>query len=214
MTQGRNSESSRTRNPPIEAQRRRKVLAPLTDRVASPLDLEAHLPYRIAVVSNLLLLDRDPLIRNLTKLGLRELRVLLNVGSYMPVRAADIAYQTRLGSFTVSRAVKTLLTRGLVRSDRNPLDARDMLLALTRKGSALYAAMSGLLERRAALVAAVLSAQEQALLLDMLGRLEDSAEKVLTEEALSCMERGGTLSVEQKELLRWFKRGSTQAAPR
>lgn len=189
-------------------QARRKVLTPLTERIKAPLDLEAHLPYRIAVVSNLLLLDRDPLIQSLTSLGLRELRVLLNVGSYMPVRAADIAYQTRLGSFTVSRAVKTLLVEDMIRSERNPQDARDMLLSLSPKGRSLYTSISKLLERRAALVAAVLSAQEQAKLLDMLGRLEDSAETVLAEEALLQERQGAKMSLEQKELLRWSRRST------
>lgn len=201
---------SRTNNSAITGETRRKALSPLTERLESPLDLEAHLPYRIAVLSNLLLVDRDPLVHNLTSLGLRELRVLLNVGSYMPVRAADIAYQTRLGSFTVSRAVKTLQTNRWIQTVRNPLDARVALLELTAKGRTLYEALVKLLDRRAKLVSAVLSAPEHALLLDMLGRLEDRAESVLAEEALGCRKRGGSLTIEQKELLRWFKRGAAR----
>lgn len=186
---------------------RRKELTALTDRLDAPLDLESHLPYRIAVLSNLLLVDRDPLVRSITNLGLRELRVLLNVGSYMPVRATDISYQTRMGSFTVSRAINALLSEEWIRTERNPLDARAAMLELTPKGKKLYVQITKLLDRRERLICSVLSAQEQASLLDMLGRLEDSAEKVLAEEALSRSNQGDTLTMEQKELLRWFKRG-------
>jgi DNA-binding MarR family transcriptional regulator len=203
MNRTRKAPSGRT----AAQNQRRKELTALTDRLDAPLDLESHLPYRVAVLSNLLLVDRDPLVRSITDLGLRELRVLLNVGSYMPVRATDIAYQTRMGSFTVSRAINTLLSEGWIRNEPNPLDARAVMLELTPKGKKLYAQITKLLDRRERLVCSVLSAQEQTLLLDLLGRLEDSAEKVLAEEALSRSNRGDPLTMEQKELLRWFKRG-------
>lgn len=50
-------------------------VTPLTEALESPLDLEAHFPCRVAILSNLLLVDRDPLVRNFTSPGLRELRV-------------------------------------------------------------------------------------------------------------------------------------------
>ena len=74
-----------------------------------PYELDNHLPYRIAVISNILQLGRDIEIRKITDLGSRELRVLLNIGTYSPISAAQIAFQTKLDSYTVSRGVKTLL---------------------------------------------------------------------------------------------------------
>ncbi|MCW8999044.1 MAG: hypothetical protein OQK04_10040, partial [Kangiellaceae bacterium] len=87
------------------ANRKRKASFELSENIHSPLDLYNHLPFQIAVVSNLLQLNRDLGIRNIIELEPRELRVILNIGSYMPIKAADIAYQSRMDSYTVSRAV-------------------------------------------------------------------------------------------------------------
>ena len=73
-----------------------------------------HLPFRIAVVSNLLALNRDWDVRDMCDLEPREMRVLLNIGSYMPIKAADIAYQSRIDSYNVSRAVKALDKKQLI----------------------------------------------------------------------------------------------------
>lgn len=182
-------------------------MSPLSERLTSPLDLEAHLPYRIATLSNLLVADRDPLVRTMTRLGLRELRVLLNVGSYMPVRAADIAYQTRLGAYTVSRAAKALAKQGLIRGAPDPEDSRNQLLELTSRGEALYRRLAVLLQTRAERIAEALTKAERDALFDMLSRLEDRAEEVLAEEARACASDGRSLTLDQKELLRWHRRG-------
>ncbi len=191
---------------------RRKVKSPLSERLTSPLDLEAHLPYRIATLSNLLVADRDPLVRTMTKLGLRELRVLLNVGSYMPVRAADIAYQTRLGAYTVSRATKALAKQGWIRGAPDPDDSRNQFLELTSRGETLYRRLADLLQTRAERIAEALTRAERSALFDMLSRLEDRAEEVLAEEARACSDAGRALTMDQKELLRWYKRGPRRGA--
>ena len=69
----------------------RKAAFTLNKDIANPYDLYNHLPYRVAVASNLLEIDRDAAIKQLTELETREIRVLLNVGSYGPINAADIA---------------------------------------------------------------------------------------------------------------------------
>ena len=188
---------------------RRKLQFANTHLVAKPLDLESHLPYRIATLSNLMLVDRDPIVRQMTDLGLRELRVLINVGSHMPIRAADIAYQSRMDTFTVSRAVKTLRTEGYVDAVMDPADARVSHLQLSDKGLDLYRPLVQLLNKRAGRITEVLSAEEKVQLLDMLGRLEDRVEEVLADEAQVCAKEGATLSAGQKELMRWFKRSQS-----
>ena len=91
-----------------------KIKFSLTERTDNPLDLYQHLPFQIAVVTNLLQLNKDAAIRKITNLEPREFRVLLNVGSFMPIKAADIAYLGRLDSYTVSRAVKSLAKEKLI----------------------------------------------------------------------------------------------------
>ena len=48
--------------------RHRKKYFKLTDRIKSPLDLYGHLPFQIAVTSNLLQLSKDVVIRDIVEL--------------------------------------------------------------------------------------------------------------------------------------------------
>lgn len=186
---------------------RRKIQSELSTTTDRPLSLEEHLPFRVAVLANLLRVDRDPLVRRHSDLGVRELRVLLNLGSYQPTSAADIAYQARLDTPTVSRALKTLAAQGLVATLDDRLDRRRTLIGLTDSGLALYGTIAAILEARAARLAAILEPGELASLMDMLRRLEERAEELLAEEILDNERIGIRPSADQKELLRWYRRG-------
>jgi DNA-binding MarR family transcriptional regulator len=185
---------------------RRKLTFPLSTATSAPLDLETHLPFRLAVLVNLLQSQRDPRVRAVTDLGLRELRVLLNVGAYMPVRAADIGYQTRLDPGTISRGVATLVERGYVSVSSDPADQRSQLVSLTDSGRELYSEVTEVLGRRATEIEQVLDESERALLFDFLARLEDKAEEVLARHAQESRRKGQSLSADQREMLRWHRR--------
>ncbi|PWJ83916.1 DNA-binding MarR family transcriptional regulator [Pseudaminobacter salicylatoxidans] len=185
---------------------RRKLTFPLSGAIEAPLDLERHLPFRLAVVVNLLQAQRDPRVRAVTDLGLRELRVLLNVGAYMPVRAADIGYQARLDPGTISRGIATLAERGYVEVSNDPADQRSALVCLTDSGEELYGKVAAVLQERATDIEQVLDGKEREMLFDILARLEDKAEEVLASHALECRESGQSLSADQREMLRWYRR--------
>jgi DNA-binding MarR family transcriptional regulator len=185
---------------------RAKKRFPLSKTSPNPLDLYSHLPFRIAVLSNLLRVDRDPHVRRLTALGARELRILLNVGSYMPVKAADIAYQSRLDTHTVSRGIRTLLDSGLALLADDLTDRRSQLVSLTETGMELYSALVTVLERRSQRLAECLSEAEQVAIGELLSRLEMRAEEVLAEEVLEQPGAPDDLLADQKELLRWYRR--------
>lgn len=187
----------------------RKVQYAMSKATDRPLSLETHLPFRVAVLANLLRVDRDPLVRRHTKLAARELRVLLNVGSYTPTSAADVAYQARLDTPTVSRAVKALVSEGLVTTLDDALDRRRSLLGLTEKGIELYGTISDILEKRAARLTEILKLNELEGLMSILRRLEERAEELLSEEILENNRTGIVASADQKELLRWYKRGAS-----
>lgn len=186
----------------------RRAAFGLTNRVSDPFDLYDHLPYRIAIVSNLLLLSRDAKIRQVCSLGPREMRVLLNIGSYMPIKAADIAYQSRLDSYTVSRAVKVLNEQGMLDSDNDPTNRRVKLLSLNDQGLATYRKLTAVMARRAGELEAALSANERNTLFKLLRKVEDKAESILVQQALDKLAADGELSAEERELVRWHKRSS------
>jgi DNA-binding MarR family transcriptional regulator len=167
------------------------------------------LPFRVAVVSNLLALNRDWKIRGLCDLDPREMRVLLNIGSYMPIKSADIAYQSRLDSYTISRAVKKLHTLKLIDIEADRLGKNIKNLSLNKAGMALYSQLSSALEPRSKELESVLSEHERSLFYDMLGKIEAKAESLLAEQAIELIKQGQEPPADQKELIRWYKKGLT-----
>jgi DNA-binding MarR family transcriptional regulator len=184
---------------------RRRAFA-LTTRIDSPFDLFSHLPFRIAAVANLLAIDRDDAIRRASRLGLRELRVLVNIGSYMPIRASEIAYQTRMDSFTVSRAVKTLLARRLARLEADPTDRRARLLSLSPAGLLEYRRVTTVLAERDSEIAKMFSGRERRSLARTLTVIEELIEGRLAAQAEQSLREGHPITADQQELVRWHRR--------
>lgn len=185
----------------------RKKAFKLSSDIESPLDLTTHLPFRIAVVSNLLALNRDWKIRGLSDLEPREMRVLINIGSYMPVKSADIAYQSRLDSYTVSRAVKKLQSIGLIEIHPDPVSKNIKNLLLNDKGKVLYQELTKALDDRAKILEDVLDDGECEQLYHILTKLENKAEQLLATQALDLIEQGNEPPADQKELIRWYRKG-------
>lgn len=178
----------------------------LTDKIDQPLDLYTHLPFQIAVVSNLMQLNRDSSIRDLSNLDPRELRVILNIGSYMPIKAADIAYQARLDSYTISRAVKKLSSEGLVDFENDPTNKKVKYLILTKRGEILYRKLCKQIESRTKKLEEVLDEQEKNVLMKLLSRLESRTVTILADNAMDKLKKGETIGTDQKEIIRWHKK--------
>lgn len=185
----------------------RKKAFKLTEKLNNPLDLTSHLPFRIAVVSNLLALNRDWKIRELSNLDPREIRVLINIGSYMPVKSADIAYQSRLDSYTVSRAVKKLKDVGLIDVHPDPVSKNIKNLMLNDQGKILYDQLNNALFERSRELESVLEHSELEQLYSTLEKLENKAEQLLATQALELIEQGNEPPADQKELIRWYRKG-------
>lgn len=182
----------------------------LSTLVESPLDLTEHLPFRIAVVSNLLALNRDWHVRELCDLEPREMRVLLNIGSYMPIKAADIAYQSRIDSYNVSRAVKALSKKALIESVPDSRSKNIKHLVLNEKGKLLYKQLTTLLQQRSQSLESALSTEELASFYTMLEKIEKKSEQLLAQQAMDKIALGHEAPADQKELIRWFRK-STQS---
>lgn len=181
----------------------------LTKENDKPLDLANHLPFRVAVVSNLLALNRDWKIRNLAELDPREMRVLLNIGSYMPIKSADIAYQSRLDSYTVSRAVKKLLALNLIETQTDLQKKNVKNLLLNEQGKTIYHRVVAAMEERSKQLESVLSEEELSQFYTMLEKVENKAEQLLAKQATSLINEGLDAPADQKELIRWYKKSSS-----
>lgn len=183
----------------------------LSENVAEPYDLFNHLPYRIAVVSNLLLLDRDPLIRHEIDLDARAMRVLLNIGSYSPITAADIAYQSRLDPYSVTRAVNDLIKRALVVYSHDAA-GRAKPVMLSETGCVMYQKLVKMIDSRLNSLLKNIAPQEIETLFTVLAKLESNAESMLTEHGKEVEQQGGTLTREQQEFARWQQRSKGSSA--
>lgn len=183
----------------------------LSENVTEPYDLFNHLPYRIAVVSNLLLLDRDPLIRHEIDLDARAMRVLLNIGSYSPITAADIAYQSRLDPYSVTRAVNDLIKRGLVTYSHEAA-GRAKPVMLSETGCVMYQKLVKMIDSRLNSLLKNIAPQEIETLLTVLAKLESNAESMLAEHGRAVEKQGGTLTREQQEFARWHQRSNAPSA--
>ncbi|QPB86088.1 MarR family transcriptional regulator [Pseudoalteromonas rubra] len=182
---------------------RKRALA-VTNPHKEALDLAEHVPFQVAVVSNLLSLDRDPVIRSLTELNTRELRVLLNVGSYGPITAAEVSYQSRLDPYSVTRAVNALLKLELVHAME--LAGKSKPVVLTEAGEKIYREVTVHVQKREAMLTEHMSDDEKAQLSALLMKLELTAEEILANEVTEMEAQGQAVTRDHKEMQRWYKR--------
>jgi len=135
------------------------------------------------------------------------MRVLINIGSYMPIKSADIAYQSRLDSYTVSRAVKKLQQFELVEISQDAEHKNIKNLMLNARGQQLYRKIIDALEQRCAELEEVLDDQEAQLFYKLLDKIENRTEQILAEQALDLIEQGHEPPADQREIIRWYRRG-------
>ena len=192
----------------IKISRADKRVFKLTDRIQNPFDLTNHLPFRVATAANLMALNRDLNIRQQTGLETREMRVLINIGSYMPITSADIAYQSRMETSSISRSVSVLIQKGLIEALKDPTNRRNKKLVLTNEGQTLYDKLSVLMDDRSKVIEKALTAQEKETLFSLLDRIESETEKHLAEFALSEQASGEDIPADQKELIRWYRKSN------
>ncbi|ESP93447.1 MULTISPECIES: MarR family winged helix-turn-helix transcriptional regulator [Pseudoalteromonas] len=170
------------------------------------LSLENHIPFQVAVVSNLLSISRDPIIRSLTDLDTRELRILVNIGSYSPITASDIAYQTRLDPYSTTRAIAALIKKGLAQYVQGQEQTRSKPVELSEEGQSIYAKVTDHLQNREEKLLETLTSDEQSTLRQLLQKLEINAEAVLAKEVQHCESLGGSVTRDHKEIVRWHSR--------
>jgi DNA-binding MarR family transcriptional regulator len=156
-----------------------------------------------------LALNRDWKIRELCDLEPREMRVLLNIGSYMPINSADIAYQSRIDSYNVSRAVKALDKKNLIDIRRDKQSKNIKILALNEKGKDIYVKLTAAMELRSRELESVLTDDETAAFYSALSKIEDKVEQLLSKQALSKIANGEDAPADQKELIRWYNKGQS-----
>ena len=108
---------------------------------------------------------------DLFDLSLNEWRVLALVNAHEPVRAGDVAELMLMDKSQLSRLIKTLTNKQLIKSQPDANDARAIVLSVTPKGLTLYTNMMVEVIRQNEKVLMPLSVDEVAQFNDMLDRL-------------------------------------------
>lgn len=141
--------------------------------------LAEYLPYRLSVTSN----RASGLIARAYQarfgLTVSEWRVIAVLGEAAPLTAQGVCQATAMDKVTVSRAIRALDERGLVRRKPNPADKRASDVMLTTAGAEVYAEV------------APLALRYEAALLDAFTRAERNQLMALLEKLESRLDKGG-----------------------
>lgn len=106
---------------------------------AATLDLPHFLPYLLSRVSNAVSEALAEVYRDSADLGLTEWRLIAVLAAQPGIAATELVRITLLDKVAVSRALKRLLARRLVRRTTVRNDRRQRRLRLSEAGHALYA---------------------------------------------------------------------------
>ncbi|HEX4001517.1 MAG TPA: MarR family winged helix-turn-helix transcriptional regulator [Candidatus Acidoferrales bacterium] len=66
-----------------------------------------------------------------------DLRILVMLGAYQPISVNEVSRRTHIDKAWISRSLRGLLGRKLIKRTPHPSDSRASLLSLTKKGEAL-----------------------------------------------------------------------------
>lgn len=109
----------------------------------------------------------------------REWRLLATLASQGALGSSQLAAHAQLDRARTSKAVSSLVKKGMVARDKPAGDRRHVRLCLTAEGSALYAQLYPLVAAINAELLGALGAGEVALLDDMLQRLHARGEAMV-----------------------------------
>ena len=149
----------------------------------SPLDLSAHIPARLLVLSARIALHASRLSAKPNRLSIREWRIVQILGSQGPSTINDVAATVAMDFGGTSRAISALETRGFVARRADSEDRRVSFVNLTPQGETLFSEISAFALEREARLLSGLSASERSALQAILDKLEQQANDMLRETA-------------------------------
>ena len=102
------------------------------------LDLQQFLPYSLTNIAMQMSEQFSELYQQQFNLTVPQWRVIANLAQYGECSAKELCDMAQMDKSTVSRAVKSLLSRELIVAKANPTDKRASLLSLSAEGIALH----------------------------------------------------------------------------
>ncbi len=102
------------------------------------LDLQQFLPYSLTNIAMQMSEQFSELYQQQFNLTVPQWRVIANLAQYGECSAKELCDMAQMDKSTVSRAVKSLLSRELIVAKADPTDKRASLLSLSAGGIALH----------------------------------------------------------------------------
>jgi DNA-binding MarR family transcriptional regulator len=136
------------------------------------LDLNEHVPTRVAVLANHLSRGASRFYRERYGIGVVEWRLMMFIGHAGETRANSICSETDLDKGAVSRGLGVLQRRGIVTVKEDGEDNRRNKVALTAKGRALHDRIVPVALARQRNLLSVLTPAEVEAFMDMIRRLQ------------------------------------------
>lgn len=149
--------------------------SPDTETPCPQIRLENYLPYRLSVAANTVSSIVARAYQERFDLSVWEWRVIAVLSENATMTAQQICEATATDKVTVSRAIRSLNERGLVKRRESPQDRRARNVALTEAGTQMYQQIAPIALEYEASILKALSPDEHALLITLLKRLEEEA---------------------------------------
>lgn len=108
---------------------------------ASPsntLELGAFLPYQLSILSNRVSTKIASAYQDKFALSITEWRIMAVLGEQAGISADTVSQRTQVEKSLISRALKRLIARNLVRRETDSSDARKHCLRLSKTGVEIY----------------------------------------------------------------------------
>ena len=141
-------------------------------------DVRNWITYRISRTHSALSTQASQILKQNDELSLSEYRVAIVLEQFnRPLGAVELANYLKFDKGLVSRTLTTLRERGLIESVPSKTDKRSTKHSLTQEGFDVVQRNQALLERRREAIDACLNPEERALIMDILDRLEQVAER-------------------------------------
>lgn len=137
------------------------------------LDLQQYFPYRLARLAEQVSVAVAEVYLERFALSRQEWRVLAILGARSAIATKEVGPLTTLDKMQVSRAMKGLEGRGIVRRTHASDDRRELIVALTEAGRALYRKIAPLALEREAKLLALLTPEETKILNRVMRKLSD-----------------------------------------
>lgn len=143
---------------------------------ADSFNLENSLTYKLHSLAKLIDRHADYTDLGPVRISSAEGRVLAVIGFNKVLSVVQVAKKANLDKSQGSRAVVSLVDKGLIEKRQQKQDARAFDLSLTEKGKQVYEEVVALIMHRNDIAMKTLSAEEQQNLLNLINKIQHNLE--------------------------------------